>query len=415
MRLTMPIRKALTDDHASRYRASTYSERRKLLDQFITETGYNRKYASHLLLRWGLSKFLQIDDQLVKLKAGKPKRRTRTGRRTYDQRVDVALHRLWKLFDHMCGKRLAVVIRSNLSTVAKKMGIADELFPLLLRMSPAAIDRHLAAIKQRDPLRALCLTKPVSGLKALVPIRTAFQWSDSPPGFFQADTVGHDGGSSAGDFCYSLDLVDVDSGWTELRALLNKACRWVKEGLEDIRLALPFPLLGINSDSGGEFINQTIVDFCRNGIAFTRSRPNKKNDNCYVECKNDTAVRQHIGYARFSGEVAREALAAVYRALCPLINHVYPSMRLIEKQRIGSRIVKRYDRPCTPYQRLIDDSRLSPETKNRLRIQHDAIDILALTESLDAALVHLASLATHSPGALRGPADPLTPVVRKIG
>ena len=165
----------------------------------------------------------------------------------------------------------------------------------------------------------------------LIPIRTFSDWKNSPPGFFPADTVGHDGGSSYGQFCFALKLVNVCAGWTELRSMLNRAKKWVRDGLQDIRLNLPFALLGINSDSGGEFINKTIYEFCDPDIHFTRSRPNKKNDNCYVECKNDTAVRQHVGYARFCGEAACQALGEVYRYLCPLTNHIYPSMKLIEK------------------------------------------------------------------------------------
>lgn len=418
MRLTMSIRKALTDDKASRYRASPYHQRRKLLDEFVAETGYSRKYASHLLCRWGLRKLVRLEGELVELKAGTPKRKARVGRPRYDRRIDVALGRLWHLFDHMCGKRLAAALRTNLSAVAGPLGIAEELFPLLQSISPATIDRHLAAIRRRDPLRSVSLTQPATGLKTLIPVRTSFQWDAAQPGSFQVDTVGHDGGSSYGDFCFTLVLVDVCSGWTELRSLLNKAARWVKEGLSDIRSSLPFPLRGINSDSGGEFINKMIVEFCRSRrppIEFTRSRPNRKNDNCYVEGKNDTAVRRHVGYARFSGEAARQALAAVYRSLCPLINHVYPTMRLIEKHRLGSKLLKHYDRPRTPFQRLIDDPRLDPDSRARLLLEHAHIDILSLTQALDQALARLASLPVQSPYGVRRSLRPPPRGVRIFG
>lgn len=411
----MAIRKALTDEQASRYRASTYRERKRILDEFVKQVGYNRKYASHLLSRWGLCKFVTLDDELVRLKAGRRKATQRQGHRTYGGQVDLILERLWNLFDRMCGKRLVAAIRDSLPQVAAPLGIPPDLIPSIRAMSPATMDRHLAAARRREPLKALCLTKPVSGLKALIPTRTCHDWADSVPGFFQADTVGHAGGSSYGDFCFTLDLVDVSSGWTGLQALLNKACRWVRGGLADIRDGLPFPLLGINSDSGGEFINETIYAFCKPDIMFTRSRPNRKNDNCYVECKNDTAVRQHVGYARFSGEVARAALAEVYLYLCPLINHVYPSMRLREKVRVGSKIIKRYDAPRTPYQRLLDDPRLGQEYKDRLRREHEGIDILALTRSLDEALAQLADCASHYQNGARGSGDLLPPVVRKFG
>lgn len=397
MRLPMKIRKALTDAQASRYRASTFREKQRILSEFVASTGYNRKYASHLLSRWGLSTIVMIEGKAVELTAGARKRTPRPGKRIYGDRVDGALHRLWMLLDQECGKRLAVAIRDNIAQLAPALRIDPDLVPLLRSMSPATIDRHLAKAHRGDGLKGLCMTKPVSGLKRLIPIRTSFDWSDSPPGFFQADTVSHDGGDSSGDFCFTLDLVDVCSGWTELRALRNKACRWVAEALADIRSSLPFPLRGINSDSGGEFINKTIFDFCSPDISFTRSRPGKKNDNCHVECKNDTAVRQHVGYARFSGEPARQALADVYQALCPLINHVYPSMKLISKTRVGATVRKLYDKPITPYQRLMDDERLSSEEKDLLRRRHENIDILALTAAFDQALDRLAAVAAHYP------------------
>ena len=264
-------------------------------------------------------------------------------------------------------------------------------------MSAATIDRHLATERGRDLLKGLSHTRPTNGLMNLIPIRTFSEWNDSPPGYFQADTVGHDGGSSYGKFCFTLTVVDVFSQWTELRPLLNRAKRWVREGLQDIRLSLPFPLLGINSDSGGEFINQMIYEFCNPEIRFTRSRPNKKNDNCFVECKNDTAVRQHVGYARFTGEAACDALGQVYRFLCPLINHVYPSMKLIEKTRNGSKVHRRHDKPRTPYQRLIEDPRVSEQAKARLVAEHEKIDIVELTLGLQSALAKLNDLATHYP------------------
>lgn len=251
MRLPMQIRKALTDAQASRYRASTFREKQQILNEFVATTGYNRKYAGHLLSRWGLSKIMMIDGKAVELTAGTRKRAPRPGKRIYDHRTDEALRRLWMLFDQECGKRLAVAIRDNIDQLAPALHIDGDLIPLLKSMSPATIDRHLAVEHRRDGLKGLCMTKPSSGLKRIIPTRAAFEWTDSPPGFFQADTVSHDGGDSSGDFCFSLTLVDVCSGWTELRPLLNKACRWVKQELADIRSSLLFPLQGINTDSGG--------------------------------------------------------------------------------------------------------------------------------------------------------------------
>jgi hypothetical protein len=241
----MKLRKALTDAQASRYRSSTFREKQRILSEFVAMTGYNRKYASHLLSRWGLSRLLMIEGKPVELTAGTRKRVPRTGKRIYDQRVDDALRRLWMLLDQECGKRLAVAIRENISQLAPALHIDAELVPLLCSMSPATIDRHLAKERRGDRIKGLCMTKPVSGLKRLIPVRASFQWSDSPPGFFQADTVSHDGGDSSGDFCFTLDMVDVCSGWTELRAMRNKACRWVVAGGAQIRTSRPLYLIKI--------------------------------------------------------------------------------------------------------------------------------------------------------------------------
>lgn len=395
MRLTKTMRNTLTQAQASRYRASSYQQKRRILDEYVAATGYNRKYASHLLSRWGLSSYARIDGEVVRLKAGRAKVKVRRGHKLYDTRIDEALCKLWDLFDRMCGKRLTIAIGEHLDQVAERLAIPQELHLQLRQMGAATIDRHLAGERARDLLKGLCHTRPTNGLMNLIPIRTFSDWKDSPPGFFQADTVGHDGGSSYGEFCFTLTLVDVCSGWTELRSMLNRAKKWVRDGLYDIRLNLPFALLGINSDSGGEFINKTIYEFCNPDIHFTRSRANKNNDNCYVECKNDTAVRQHVGYARFSGEAAREALGEVYRYLCPLINHVYPSMKLVEKRREGSKVHRRYDKPKTPYQRLMADPRTLAETKDLLTAEHEQIDIIELTLALHNALAKLQDLAAH--------------------
>ena len=217
------MRNTLTKAQASRYRASNYQQKRQILDEFVATTGYNRKYASHLLSRWGLSSYVEFDGGLLKLTAGRPKTAVRAGHRRYDAGVDEALYKLWNLFDCMCGKRLTVAIDEHLGQVAGRLGIAAELHPMLRTMSPATIDRHLKSERARDQLRGLSHTRPTTGLMNLIPIRTFSDWKDSPPGFFQADTVGHDRGSSYGEFCFTLTLVDVCSQWTELRALLNKA------------------------------------------------------------------------------------------------------------------------------------------------------------------------------------------------
>ena len=140
-------------------------------------------------------------------------------------------------------------------------------------------------------------------LKSQIPIRVCFDRHERRPRFFELDTVSHCGTRACGQFCQTLTAADVGSGWTEVRALLNNAHRWVKEELVGIFVQLPFPMLGIDSDNGGEFINHQVYDWCiQNNIRFTRGRPYQKNYNCFVEQKNGDIVRKTVGRARFEGE-----------------------------------------------------------------------------------------------------------------
>lgn len=397
MSLTMAVKKELTQEFAQRYRVADRATQSRLLDEFTATTGYNRKYAIHLLNRWGLSTIIQTDAGLLRLKAGNWKQKPpRPIKSRYGPEIDRSLEALWILFDGLCGKRLAAAIRDHAGRLRNelRLGIPAAQWDLLESMSPATIDRHLKPRRDQERLRGISHTNTTTALKQRIPIRTGAEWRDVGPGHLQVDTAGHDGGSGYGQFCFTLNAVDVYSGWTEPRAMLNKAKRWVVEGLQDIASALPFPLLSIHSDNGGEFINLSVADACtRLQIAMTRSRPDRKNDNCYVECRNDDVVRHFVGYYRFSTEAARDALAEVWRWAVPYMNYFLPSMRLIEKQRVGAKVRKRHDRPRTPCQRLLDCPDLSPEHKARLIATRDALDIITIKLNLDAAVDSLLNLA----------------------
>jgi len=168
---------------------------------------------------------------------------------------------------------------------------------------------------------------------------------DARPGFLEIDLVAHDGGNARGDYCQSLDATDVASGWSEQRAVRNKAQKWTFEALEKIRERLPFPLLGIDSDNGGEFINAHLARYCEEEeITFTRGRPYRKNDSCYVEQKNYSVVRRNVGYFRYDTEEELMLLNELYNILRLYNNFFLPQMKLIEKTREGSKVKKRYDK-----------------------------------------------------------------------
>jgi hypothetical protein len=262
--------------------------------------------------------------------------------------------------------------------------------------SPSTIDRKLKHEKKRLRIKGVSTTKPGALLKSQIPIRVYFAWDDRKPGFFEIDTLAHCGSHNSVQFCWTLTATDVGSGWTEVRPLLNHAHRWVKEQVAQIKENLPFPMLGIDSDNGDEFINNQLLEWCRqNQITFTRGRPYRKNDNCFVEQKNYDVVRKTVGYARFEGEKAAQALAEVYRFLNPLLNYWFPTMRLIAKDKLPSgRFKKIYERdPKPPYQRLLESEDISDECKDELRRRAAVLNPIELKRQLDTARDRLLKLS----------------------
>jgi IS30 family transposase len=207
---------------------------------------------------------------------------------------------------------LAPLLRGIIDYLAGEFNLDEKMRALLCYVSPATIDRKLIKHKERYRLKGIHTTKPGSLLKSQIPVRVCFDWDEKKPGYFELDTVSHCGAQAQGRFCQTLTITDVGSGWTEECALLNNAHRWVKEQIAYTHQALPFPTLGIDSDNGGEFINHQVLDWCiQNNIKFTRGRPYRKNDNCFVEQKNGDVVRKTVGYARFEGQNAFNALSDV--------------------------------------------------------------------------------------------------------
>ena len=226
-------------------------------------------------------------------------------------------------------------------------------------------------------------------LKKFVPIRCGPQAFDEP-GWFEADTVSHGDGSSSGAFLWSLTLTDFHSGWTELAALWGNGGGEVRVGLERIEKRLPFPMLGFDCDNGSEFLNVVVEAYllrCNRSVEWTRSRAYKKNDQAHVEQKNFTHVRQLLGYGRFGDLELREQVNELYeKAWLPLRDHFTPVMKLIEKQRIGSKVRKKYDTPATPCDRLLNCAKVSEETKDQLRVTRAALDPMDLAADIEARL-----------------------------
>ena len=396
MGLSMSVKKALTGELAPQYRRAGKKEKSKMLDEFVRQTGYNRKYALHMLTHWGKETFLTVDGKPVKLKAGTAKRRKGGGRKpVYGPEVIASLRLVWAFFWYQCGKRLSPFMREQMVHLAawKPFHITEAIREKLMKISPSTIDRVLKDDRKRLAVRGISGTKPGNLLKKHISVRTHYPWDERKPGFFEIDTVHHCGERDAGEFCLTLDATDVASGWVELRPLLNKAQKWVMEALPDIRHSLPFPLLGIDSDNGSEFINRTLLSWCdSHRITFTRTRPYKKNDNCFVEQKNLACVRNYVGYRRFDAPAEREALAAVYRSLCPLLNYFLPVIKLVGKTRVGSRVRKVYDKPASPYQRLLASPDLSDQVKAELTRRYQGYNPVILQQEVHRAVAALMEL-----------------------
>lgn len=370
MRLTMKERHSLVKVTAERYQGSGKGEKRVILDEFVKATGYHRTYASYLLSRHGK----KVRTGGKKVYVGDIAKRVRKRRgRIYGPEEVEALKVIWKVADCICGKRLVATIPEMVAKLCQfsEWKASRETCEKLFGMSAATIDRLLAGERKKAELKARSQTKPGTLLKHQIPIRTFSDWDDAKPGFVEIDLVAHNGGDARGDFCQTLSLTDVASGWCEAFAVKNKAQVWVFEGIRKVRKRLPFALLGIDSDNGGEFINDQLTRYCElEKITFTRSRPYQKNDNCYVEQKNYTIVRRAVGYMRHDTDKELDLLNRLYSVLRLYNNFFIPSVKLVGKTRIGSKVTKRYDDPQTPFVRLTNSADVTKKIKDRLAAEY---------------------------------------------
>ena len=250
-------------------------------------------------------------------------------------------------------------------------------------MSPATADRILKAERSRLG-KSKGLMKPGYLIKKQIDVRTFADWKDLRPGFFEADLVAHGGARADGQFLQTLTLTDIETGWTELGALLRRSEADVINALNEMRNLIPFPLLGIDTDNGGEFINYELIDWCQNNeITFTRSREYKKNDQAHVEEKNGSIVRRLVGYERYEGSASRDLLAKLYKIARLYVNHFQPCLKLISKERVGGRVRKKYSEAQTPYRRVLNSHSISENLKLILIQNHQQLDPVALLNQLE--------------------------------
>ena len=393
----MKQRQAVTKVTAKRYQQAGKKEKKQILDEFCRTTGYHRCYARWVLRHQGQR--VQIKPTLV-LEGDVQQRQRRTKARIYDDRVAQALVQLWELLDYLCGKRLVAILPEIVAKLEQfeELRLEAETRSKLLQLSAATADRILQPERRKHSLRGRGRTTPGSLLKHQIPIRTFADWNEQRPGFVELDLVAHDGGIGVGDYAQTLDMTDICTGWTETIAVPNKAQVWVFEAINKARRRLPFPLLGIDCDNGSEFINHELYRYCvAQAITFTRTRPYRKNDNCYVEQKNYSVVRRAVGYQRFDTDKEGLLLNQLYDTLRLYTNFFQPVMKLKSKERRGSQVKKYYDAPLTPYQRVLDSSHVAPADKERLRLQYQQLNPAALKREISRLQKLLFTLATSKP------------------
>ncbi len=395
MRLAMQERKVVTKAMAASYRRAGKRRKSQMLDDFVETTGYTRHYAACLLRTYGRRVVVKPGVVLEGSVRGQP----RSGRkRTYGPEFLLALKTVWEILDYISGKRLAPALREVVPRLVacRELRITPSVRQQLLTVSPATIDRLLKPERAKYTLRGRATTKPGSLLKHQIPIRTFADWDDQEPGFLEMDLVGHDGGRAQGDYCFTLDITDVATGWTEQVAVPNKAQVWVAQAIVSVQERLPFPVLGLDSDNGSEFINHHLLHYCReHDITFTRSRPYRKNDTCYVEQKNWSVVRRFVGYARYYGQDACQLLNELYPLLSDYINFFIPSQKLKEKIRDGAKVCRRYHVAKTPYQRVLDAPAVPDAVKQRLRQRYKQLNPAALHRRIRRLQKQLQQLTTR--------------------
>lgn len=358
-----------------RYLKAKKAEKVQILDEFVAATGYHRKYALRLLKK-GPSR-----------KGWKKKGR----QKVYEGEVVQLLIRIWEISGRICSKRLHPFLPEMVSVLERhnEIQLSAENKELLLRMSRSTIDRRLQPARF-EHRRGLSTTKPGSLLKKAIPVRTYAQWDDARPGFVEMDLVAHCGETTAGQYLNTLTVVDISTGWTECLAVHHKTQHAVFEAILKLRQRLPFPLLGIDSDNGGEFINDSLYRYClKEQITFTRSRPYRKNDQAHVEQKNWSVVRHLIGYDRLESEEELILLHAIYEDLRLYVNFFQPVLKLIGKEQVDGKTIKRYDRAITPFRRVLASQLVSIEVKASLTALYFQLNPVTLRNRIDQNVARL--------------------------
>lgn len=373
----MATKLELIEAIGGRYHAATRIEKKKILDEFIQVTGFHRKHAIRALKRHTGN-------------GSEPAPRARI----YDEAAVTALTILWEAADRICGKRLKEAIPTLVDAMERHghLQLEPEVRSRLLAMSAATMDRALRPARDMGKYARRRSGINNTPLRKSIAVRTFSDWNDPPPGFFEMDMVAHCGKSVSGSHAHSLVLTDIASGWTEAAAMVVREQTLITLTVEEVRVKLPFPMLGLDVDNDSAFINETVVDYCKDRkLELTRSRAYKKNDQAWIEQKNGSVVRRMVGYGRLEGVAATTALGELHDVVRLYVNFFQPSFKLKSKIRVGAKVSKKYFLPATPYERILANDRVTNECKEQLRRTFSALDPVQLLNQIREAqrkLVH---------------------------
>lgn len=383
MDLTMATKRQIIERQKNPYRRAGKKEKSRILQALVTTTGLSRDHISCVLRD-------QYQYQQGPVKPGRGRKAV------YGMAHKELLKRAWILLHFPSSRRLEAALPDVIENLEQHghLRLEATFKQQMLSMSHGTMDRLLKHNrKQLNPF-GRATTKPGSLLKNQIPIRRGTDWDDSVPGFLEIDLVAHCGSEPRGEYLFTLNATDVKTGWTECWAVRNKARIHTLEAMKSIEKRLPFPLRGIDSDNGSEFINQHFLNYCKDKkICFTRSRPNHSNDGCYVEQKNWSVVRKMIGYGRLEGQGAVDTLNHYYELLSVLNNFFLPSQKLIQRVRDGSRVIRKHDLAITPYRRLLVEDILCPQQKEELHQFFQALDLLSIQKEMGELLAQIQSLS----------------------
>jgi hypothetical protein len=369
------------------YKTASKSIKKQILDQFCSLCGFNRKYAIRL---FNSSVTVKSIHNLSK----------RGRKKVYNQPIILEILRdLWVTTNLPCSKRLKAIIHIWLPFYSKH-SLSNDIRDKLLSISPATIDRLMAPSRAKFNKIGLATTKPGSILKKHIPVKTN-QWDETRPVFLEADSVAHCGNSTSGMFIFTINCVDIASEWTEQRAVWGKGEKNVCHAIQDIENHLPFHILGFDCDNGSEFLNWHLIRYFTNHrktpIHFTRSRAYQKNDNAHIENKNWTHIRQYLGFQRFDKPELVHLLNDLYISEWnSYFNYFLPSVKLIQKQRIDSKIIKKHDKPKTPFERIIDSDYIEQEIKSNLKKQFESLNPFQLQKNMKKKINRILNIVNQS-------------------